>query len=78
MNNNLDNKISISEANQNFSKVVKKVELNGSAIIHKNNKPTYIVSKFDNNVMSENDLVELVARRIISKHKRAFEELAKL
>ena len=77
MNINIDNMISISEANQNFSNVVKKVELNGNTIILKNNKPTYIVSKFDNNVMSENDLVELVARRIISKHKRAFEELAK-
>ena len=32
MNNNLDNKISISEANQNFSKVVKKVELNDGVL----------------------------------------------
>lgn len=77
MNINTDNMISMSEANQNFSKVAKKVEEHGDVIILKNNKPAFIVSKFDDNKMTENDLVELVARRIISEHKRAFEELAK-
>ena len=77
MNINTENLISISEANQNFSKVVKKVEANGDIIILKNNKPEYIVSKFNDFVMSENDYVELVARRILSEHKHVFEELAK-
>ena len=77
MNINTENLISISEANQNFSIVVKKVEANGDIIILKNNKPKYIVSKFNDFVMSENDYVELVARRILSEHKHVFEELAK-
>ena len=71
------NLISISEANQNFSKVVKRVDANGTILILKNNKPEYVVSKFNEHMMTENDYIELVARRILSEHIHAFEELAK-
>lgn len=67
--------IPFDEANQNFSKVAKLVDENKDVIILKNNKPTYIVSKFNNNVFDENDKLELVAKQILSKHKRAFEVL---
>lgn len=67
--------ISITEANQNFSKVVKSVETNGDIIILKNNKPEYIVSKFNENYFSVDDMLELIARRILSEHKHAFEVL---
>lgn len=40
-----DNLMSITEANQNFSRVVKQVENKGDVVILKNNKPEYIVSK---------------------------------
>ena len=73
----IENLISISEANQNFSKVVKKVDANGEIVILKNNKPEYVVTKFNELRFTENDLVELVARRILSEHKHAFEVLAK-
>lgn len=72
-----DSLISISEANQNFSKVVKKVEESGEIVILKNNKPEYVISKFNEVRLSEDDYIELVARRILSRHKHAFEELAK-
>ena len=72
-----ENLMSISEANQNFSKVVKKVDAQGEIVILKNNKPEYVVSKFNEQRFTENDLVELVARRILSEHKHAFEVLAK-
>jgi len=68
---------SITEANQNFSKVVKSVEQGDRVVILKNNKPQYVVSKFDDNQISENELVLLVARAILTEHKKAFEELAK-
>ena len=74
-----NNLMSITEANQNFSNVVKYVEKNGYVIILKNNKPKYIVSKFEEGKtsMSEDDMIELVARRILSEHKKAFKELSK-
>ena len=74
-----NNLMSITDANKNFSNVVKYVEKNGYVIILKNNKPKYIVSKFekDKTSMGDDDMIELVARRILSEHKKAFEELAK-
>lgn len=74
-----NNLMSITDANQNFSNVVRYVENNGDVIILKNNRPKYIVTKFneDRPHMSEDDMIELVARRILSEHKYAFEELAK-
>ena len=38
--------ISITEANQNFSKVAKVVDRHGTAIILKNNVPRYLVIDF--------------------------------
>ncbi len=74
-----NNLMSITDANKNFSNVVRHVEKNGDVIILKNNRPKYIVSKIDNErpYMSEDDMIELIARRILSEHKHAFEELAK-
>ncbi len=43
---NTDNLISITEANQNFSKVARMVEEKGAAVILKNNAPRYIVIEF--------------------------------
>lgn len=73
------NLISITEANQNFSKVVKEVEKNGDIIILKNNKPEYVVSKFDkkNTNTNENEALLVVANMILTEHSRAFEELGK-
>ena len=74
-----NNLMSITDANQNFSSVVRYVEDNGTVIILKNNRPKYVVSKFDEErpSMSEDDMIELIARRILSEHKYAFKELAK-
>ncbi|MDY6367335.1 MAG: type II toxin-antitoxin system prevent-host-death family antitoxin [Clostridia bacterium] len=70
-----NNLVSISEANQNFSKVVKNVDESNSVIILKNNKPKYILSAYTEKQFSENDMLELIARRILSEHKHAFEVL---
>jgi len=80
MNINIDSLISISEANQNFSKVARMVDKNGMAIILKNDVPRYVViefSQFQGAEIAANDDVEDVARRIIEKNRYAFEELAK-
>lgn len=73
-----DNLVSITEANQNFSKVAKLVDQNGSVVILKNNRPKYLVSKFeDNSPTGENELLRAVARLILTEHINAFKELAK-
>ena len=77
MNINTQNLVTMTEANQNFSKVVKKVEENGQVVILKNNKPTYVVSKFTNIVLTEDELAMVVAQRILKEHAKAFKELSK-
>ena len=71
------NLISITEANQNFSQVAKNVELNGEVVILKNNKPKYVLSKFDQNKgLSEMEMLTVVAKLILTEHIKAFKELA--
>ena len=79
---NLRNLVSISEANQNFSKVARLVDENGAAVILKNNKPRYVLIEYSQLEESEafdaeDTEVEDVAKSILSKHIKAFEALAK-
>jgi len=80
MNINVENIVSISEANQNFSKVARLVDKKGTAIILKNNVPRYILLEyglFRQNTVADDKDVEAAATRILEKHIKAFEELAK-
>jgi antitoxin Phd len=80
MNINADNLVSISEANQNFSKVARLVDKKGTAIILKNNAPRYVLldyNLFRQNAAAADADVDAAAARILAKHIRAFEELAK-
>ena len=77
---NTKNLVSISEANQNFSKVARLVDENGAAIILKNNTPRYVLiefSQFQKEEIIGDEDVETIAKRILSRHQTAFEELAK-
>ena len=74
---NTKNLVSITEANQNFSQVTKKVEQNGEVIILKNNKPKYVVSEFKENKFSnEMEILTIIAKMILTEHIAAFKELA--
>ena len=53
--------VPMTEANQNFSKVVRLVDENGMAVILKNNKPRYMVLSF-----SEYDEIQRLRRKYIS------------
>jgi len=80
MNINIENLVSISEANQNFSKVARLVDEKGTAVILKNNAPRYVLvdySMFHNNAVADDNDVTAAASRILKKHIKAFEELAK-
>ncbi|MBC5648744.1 type II toxin-antitoxin system Phd/YefM family antitoxin [Christensenella tenuis] len=80
MNVNTNNLVSISEANQNFSRVARMVDENGAAVILKNNAPKYVlmeISQFQKEEAASTEDVEKIGRRILEKNRHAFEELAK-
>jgi len=80
MNINIENLVSISEANQNFSRVARLVDEKGTAIILKNNAPRYVLLDYSllrQNAVADDDDVDAVASRILAKHIKAFVELAK-
>ena len=77
---NVKNLVSITEANHNFSKVARMVDEIGDVVILKNNVPKYVLidySKFEEERMENNATVEKIADEILTKHLKAFEELAK-
>ena len=77
---NTKNLVSITEANQNFSKVARLVDESGAAVILKNNVPRYVLmefSQFQKEELTGEEEVDKVARRILAKNRHAFEELAK-
>lgn len=72
--------VSITEANQNFSRVARIVDENGSAIILKNNVPRYIIMEFseaEKLQIAPDEYVEAVSQRLIAKNLEAYKELAK-
>lgn len=77
---NTNTLVSISQANQNFSKVARLVDENGSAVILKNNVPRYIVLDFSEvekvQAAADEDIAE-ISQRLIQKNFEAYRELAK-
>ena len=77
---NTNTMVSITEANQNFSKVARLVDEHGTAVILKNNVPRYLVidfSKADKDVVASNEDVLSISQRLIEKNKESYEVLAK-
>ena len=77
---NTDNMISISEANQNFSKVARLVDKTGQAVILKNNVPRYLVVEFSQaeaEQLASDEDIRAVSKRLIAKNREAYTELAK-
>ena len=72
--------VSISEANQNFSKVARLVDEKGSAVILKNNVPRYLIidfSKANDDIVASDDDVLSISKKLIAQNKEAYEVLAK-
>ena len=53
---NLKNLVSMTEANQNFSKVARLVDENGAAVILKNNVPKYVIIEY--NELKKEDVIK--------------------
>ena len=80
MNVNTKTMVSISEANQNFSKVAGLVDQYGSAVILKNNSPRYLILEFnqaDEQLSAQTDDVLAISEKLITRNKAVYEELAK-
>ena len=72
--------ISITEANQNFSRVAKLVDENGSAVIMKNNSPRYLIidfTKAENTQIAKDEDVCAVSKRILQQNLDAYQELSR-
>ncbi|MBQ1389769.1 MAG: type II toxin-antitoxin system Phd/YefM family antitoxin [Clostridia bacterium] len=79
MNIDTNTIVSVSEANQNFSRVTRIADRNGQAVIFKNNRPKYVLLDADQSPlldMTDDEIIDIVAARILKKYKPAFEELA--
>ncbi|MEG1125838.1 MAG: type II toxin-antitoxin system Phd/YefM family antitoxin [Oscillospiraceae bacterium] len=75
-----NNLVSITDANQNFSRVARLVDENGAAIILKNNRPRYLIVEFNQaqamQTASDEDVLAL-SSRLVKKNMIAYRELAK-
>ena len=75
--------VAMTEANQNFSKVVRVVDEEGVAVILKNNKPKYIVVGFDEYdeikaaLQLRKQKIDFAADELLAENLEALRELAK-
>lgn len=80
---NTDILVAMTDANQNFSKVVRTVDESGLAVILKNNKPRYVVVDFDeyNNISAilqmRNAKIDSTADKLIDENTEALSVLSK-
>jgi antitoxin Phd len=75
MNINIESLVSISEANQNFSRVARLADEKGTVIILKNNAPRYVLldyGLFRQNTVADDENVDAAASRILAKHIHRF------
>ena len=80
MHINTNNLVSITEANQNFSKIARLVDESGAVVILKNNVPRYLVMEFssaEQEQLAADEDVMSISRRLIEKNRQAYEVLAK-
>ena len=75
-----DKIVTMTAANQNFSAVARQTDRDGKSIIFRNNRPKYILIDLDGDgylELTEDERIDVVARRVMKRHKAAFLELAK-
>ena len=71
--------VSITEANQNFSAVARKVDERKKVVVFKNNQPKYVVYSIEAAPMelTDDEKIDIAAKRVLARYHKAFEELAK-
>ena len=72
--------VSVTEANQNFSKATRLADEYGDVVVFKNNKPKYKIINLElepDLELTDDEKIDVIARRILNQFKPAFLELAK-
>ncbi len=71
--------VGITEANQNFSAVARKVDELKRVVVFKNNQPRYVVYAIDELPMTltDDEKIDVAAKRVMKRYREAFRELAK-
>ncbi len=75
-----DKIVTMTAANQNFSAVARQTDRDGKSIIFRNNRPKYILIDLEGDGyldLTEDERIDVIARRVMKRHKAAFLELAK-
>ena len=75
-----DQIITITEANQNFSRAARLADEYGKVIVFKNNRPKYKLVNLEMDTdmeLTDDEKIDIVARRILQRYRPAFMELAK-
>ena len=80
MNIDTNNLVSITEANQNFSKIARMVDENGSVVILKNNAPRYVLVEFNEfekiQQASDEDVLAL-SKNLMKNNRKVYEAIDK-
>ena len=77
---NTNQLVPMTDANQNFSKVVRMVDKDGMAVIMKNNRPRYVVvdfAEYEMIMQMRKAKIAEAADAILDENMEAFLELAK-
>lgn len=72
--------ITVTEANQNFSRATRIADEKGAALVFKNNRPKYKLVNLEvepDLELTDDEKIDIVASRIMKRFKPAFQELAK-
>lgn len=72
--------ITVTEVNQNFSKATRIADTHGDALVFKNNRPKYKLTNLEiepDLELTDDEKIDIIAKRILTKFKPAFLELAK-
>ena len=76
---NTQKMVSLTEANQNFSKVAEIASMEGYALVMRNNKPEYILIKINNDQNYEtvdDEKFEAVSKKLLKQNLEAYKKLA--
>ena len=81
MNPDVQMMVPISDADKDFSRVMHMADIYGRVVILKDNKPKYLLIDLDQEALiydlTEEEKLEIAAKRIMKQYRPALEELAK-
>ena len=75
-----NNLVSITEANQNFSKIARMVDENGSVVILKNNAPRYVLvefNEFEKTQQASDEDVLALSKSLMKNNRKVYEAIDK-